>query len=259
MTIRPNSDGLYGSKELEKLDSNDLRALYAAALRGRAKPLPLSLLKPLLDRFRSRLVKDASAALREQSRFGLIKLILIRNPASQNAMTLTPTLAETTDAAYNCGRLLSLFNALQRKAHSSSEGGGKLNTTLAERYFSSASSSPNAAFGIMWRLHQAHLKKLSQGGEPGERAAAGFKNAIMDICSRFVGQPGLPPSFPRVFRLEEQGRFALGFYQQEAARAAAIKLWKEAQAKKGNVINTDDEVPADVELATSTEMPATAP
>ena len=259
MTIRSDSKGRYGKEELEKLDANVLRALYTAALRGRAKPLPLSLLKPLLDRFRARLVKDASAALREQSRFALIKLILIRNPASQNAMTLTPKLAETSDAAYNCGRLLSLFNALQRKAHSSGEGGGKLNTTLAERYFASASSSPNAAFGIMWRLHQAHLKKLRQGGEPGERAAAGFKNAIMAICSRFVGQPGLPPSFPRVFRLEEQGRFALGFYQQEAARAAAIKLWKEAQAKKGNVIKTDDEVPADIELATTTEMPATAP
>ena len=253
-TIRPNAEGRY---ETEDLKPGFLSALYSAALQGRDKPLPLSLLKPLLERFRARIVKDSSIALREQSRFALIKLILIRNPASQNAMTLTPKLAETSDAAYNCGRLLSLFNALQRKAHSSGESGGKLNTTLAERYFASASSSPNAAFGIMWRLHQAHLKKLRQGGEPGERAAAGFRNAIMDICSRFVGLAGQPPSFPRVFRLEEQGRFALGFYQQEAARATSIKLWKEAQAKKGNVLETDDDIPADVELAVI-EVPATA-
>lgn len=78
----------------------------------------------------------------------------------------------------------------------------------------------------------------------------------MDICSRFVGQPGQPPSFPRVFRLDQQGRFALGFYQQEAARAAAIKLWKEAQVKKGNIIPSDEEVPADVELATAIAVPA---
>ena len=40
-----------------------------------------------------------------------------------------------------------------------------------------------------------------------------------EILSRFEPQtPGAPPMFPRVLTLEEQGRFALGFYQQKAFR-----------------------------------------
>ncbi len=247
MTVRPNSEGRYGSKELEKLDANLLAALYSAALKAE-KP-PRALLAPLLDRLRARMARDGRAALNEQSRFALLRLILNRYP---HTMTIEPKLSDTTDTAYNCGRLLSIFNTLQRRAHSTGEGGGKLNTTLAERYFASASASPNAAFAIMWRLHQSHLKKLRQGGESGEKAAAGFKRSIMDICARFQAAPGLCPTFPRVFKLEEQGRFALGYYQQEAARAEAIRRWKDQQLKEGKrPPATDDEAPLEAELPDS--------
>ena len=147
--------------------------------------------------------------------------------------------AETKDPAYNCGRLLSIFDSLQRSAHD-----GKLEgATIAERYFGSASAAPNAAFSILWRLHHHHLKKLRQK-DTGKGAAHRIKQSIMEVCAKFQqkspveGQPtDAPPQFPRTFTLVEQGRFALGFYHQQAVRAAAIKAWLERQ-QGGNTLET---------------------
>ena len=142
--------------------------------------------------------------------------------------------SQIKDPAYNCGCLLSVFNSLQRAAHKTGDARKKLNTTIAERYFSSASSNPNGAFSILWRLHQHHLKKLRQGGAKGEKAAFRIKESIAEICVRFrEPAPGVSPDFPRFFTLVEQGRFALGYYQQEAKRAAAIRAWREKQKLQG--------------------------
>ena len=125
---------------------------------------------------------------------------------------------ETRDAAYNCGRLLAIFDDLQMAAHEYKlEGPG-----VVERYYGTASAAPNTAFGILWRLHQHHLRKLAQQGEKGRRAANAIKDRIGKLATLFP-QPGpnQPPSFPRTFTLVEQGRFALGFYQQKAAADAA--------------------------------------
>jgi hypothetical protein len=43
-----------------------------------------------------------------------------------------------------------------------------------------------------------------------------------------------PPSFPRVLDLQAQGRFALGFYQQKAADAAAVVKAGADRAKPEN-------------------------
>jgi hypothetical protein len=51
---------------------------------------------------------------------------------------------------------------------------------------------------------------------------------------------------PRVFTLVEQARFALGFYQQEAARAEAIRLWKKKQQAAGKT--AVEEEPPEEEL-----------
>lgn len=155
--------------------------------------------------------------------------------------------SQIKDPAYNCGCLLSVFNSLQRAAHKAGDARKELNTTIAERYFSSASSNPNAAFSILWRLHQHHLKKLRQGGAKGEKAAFRIKESIAEICVRFrEPAPGVSPDFPRFFTLVEQGRFALGYYQQEAKRAAAIRAWFEKQKLQG--IATTGEEPDEEEI-----------
>lgn len=128
---------------------------------------------------------------------------------------------ETDDHAYNCGRLLAIFDDLQREALST-EGNRFDGAGVVEKYYGSASSAPNSAFGILWRLHQHHLKKISQKGDRGKAAAFAIKRKIAEIAALFPQPAPLqPPQFPRTFSLQEQGRFALGFYQQKAADDAA--------------------------------------
>jgi CRISPR-associated protein Csd1 len=215
--------------------------LYRAALEGTA--VSSSLIKRVLHRLEADLIKFGDGVLETpipgktldairkasqpippsgQARFALLKLILNRIP--NKSMEQQPQLvADTSDIAYNCGRLLAVFDALQWRAHEGQlEGPG-----VVERYFGTASATPNAAFNILWRLHVHHLKKLSGQGEKGRAAAAAIEKRITEICALFGQSPEMrakrsSPSFPRVLDLQAQGRFALGFYQQKAADAGAI-------------------------------------
>lgn len=113
---------------------------------------------------------------------------------------------------------------------------------VVERYYGSACSAPNSAFGILWRLHQHHLKKISQKGDRGKAAAVAIKRRIAEVACHFAQvMPGAAPAFPRSFNLQEQGRFALGFYQQKAADDAvrrAHKSEKDKQEAKSNERST---------------------
>ncbi|HRZ36714.1 MAG TPA: type I-C CRISPR-associated protein Cas8c/Csd1 [Candidatus Paceibacterota bacterium] len=227
-TLRPDSRGRFDE---DKLKPDLMASLYRAALSGSAPSI--TLLKPLLERLQANIAKTGTKALYDQSRFALLRLIVNRhhrNRNEQNMQIQAKLPAKTDDTAYNCGCLLSVLNSLQRSAHD-----GKLQgASIAERYYGSASTNPSAAFSILWRLHQHHLKKLRQKGEKGQRAAHRIKESITGICSQFAPpKPCQPPQMPRVFTLVEQARFALGFYQQEAARAEAVRLWKEKQLAAG--------------------------
>lgn len=189
--------------------------LYRAALEG--TPLPISMLKPILDEFHSALVKDNEENQTypfSQSRFALIKLILVRNRKEDQFMP-TYELAETSDPAYNLGRLLAVFENLQDKYHNYQKKG----PGIVERYYGTVSSAPASAFPILCRLARHHLSKVRREDEA---AAGGIEKRIIEIMSKFQSSSlGKPPAFPRVLTLEEQGRFALGFYQQKAYRTSA--------------------------------------
>jgi CRISPR-associated protein Csd1 len=143
----------------------------------------------------------------------------------------TYELAETTDPAYNLGRLLAVFEALQDKYHEYE----KKSAGVVERYYGTASSAPAAAFPLLCRLARHHLSKVRRDDE---NAAAAIDRRMGDILIKFQSPgPGKPPLFPRVLKLEEQGRFALGFYQQRAFNAAAVSvhgLLKKAREAEGN-------------------------
>ncbi len=210
------------SGELDRM-SDAIGTLYRAAVAG-ASP-PVRLLEPLLSEFRSALVTDSPKKPKfpfNQSRFALLKLILLRNP--KGGFMPAPYLCETDDEAYNLGRLLRVLAALQDAAHDYGlEGPG-----VVERYYGSASTAPANVFGVLWKLHVHHLRKLEQS-EKGRKAAGRIRGVLADIAGLFPpGGPNQPPRFPATLSLEGQGRFALGYYQQLAADRKAIR---EAQAR----------------------------
>jgi len=220
-------------REAKDLQAETLSQLYRASLEGIAPSRML--LRPVLNRVNADLCRFGAGILETpisgkamraisdsntpipppgQSRMALLRMILNRNIKEGEPM-IEPKVFETSDPAYNCGRLLAIFDDLQMQAHDYKlEGAG-----VVERYYGSASSAPNSAFGILWRLHQHHLRKISRNGDSGKRAAEAIKRRIGDIAALFPQPaPNLPPQFPRTFSLQEQGRFALGFYQQMAVQ-----------------------------------------
>ena len=228
-------------RESKDLQPEILTQLYRAALEAHAPSLQL--LKPVLNRLAKQLVKDGpNTTLRNLSRFALIRLIVNRNRNSGEPFMETKVF-ETSDAAYNCGRLLAIFDDLQMNAHDFKlEGAG-----VVERYYGSASSAPNSAFGILWRLHQHHLKKVSRNNKGASEA---IKRRIAEIAALFPQPAPLqPPEFPRTFSLVQQGRFALGFYQQKAADDAARKAFKNNQNQ------TQSTSQPDVEIETTPALP----
>lgn len=200
-------------QKVSKLVTERIIQLYRAALEGTAPPI--SLLKPVLDEFHSALVKNDEKNPTypfSQSRFALIKLVLIRNGENKKEGGFMPTyeLADTPDPAYNLGRLLAVLENLQDKYHDYEKKG----PGVVERYYAAASSAPASAFPILCRLARHHLAKVRRedGG-----AAYRIEERITGIMGKFQSDlPNDPPTFPRVLSLEQQGRFALGFYQQKA-------------------------------------------
>ncbi len=128
----------------------------------------------------------------------------IRRVSDPNANRLTekeflPMLdLNNTNPAYRLGRL---FAALERIQEASAGGLGKLNSTIRDRYYGAASSTPVAVFTTLLRLKNSHLKKLSVG------QAAWFEKLLGEIL-------GVVNEFPKHLPLPDQGRFALGYYHQ---------------------------------------------
>ncbi len=234
-------------REEKDLRPEVLTQLYNAALQNTA-PM-LSLLSPILHRLAVDLSKpkDSSKSwqypLYKKSRFALIRLILNRHQRNAQKMSETvhapiigPKVHETDDFAYNCGRLLALFDDLQAKAHDYKLEGA----SVVARYYGTASATPNSAFGILWRLHQHHLHKLERMGDKGRRNAAIMERRIAEIAALFPPSgPRQPPQFPRSFDLQAQGRFALGFYQQKAEDDSGRRQAKQNKPSE----DTSDQAP----------------
>lgn len=116
-------------------------------------------------------------------------------------MSLNP---EEPNAAYRLGRLFAIYENVQRAAL------GKVNATIKDRYFGAASATPASVFPILERNSAHHLSGLRKGDKGG--LAQWFEREIDQILS------GIDTEFPRSLRLQEQGRFALGYHHQRATR-----------------------------------------
>jgi CRISPR-associated protein Csd1 len=130
---------------------------------------------------------------------------------------IEPQVFETDDAAYNCGRLLAVLAEAQQKAHDYKlEGAG-----VAERYFGTACAAPASVLPLLLRLNRHHLNTIGKS-EKYKGHERFLETSIQDILALFrPREENQPPAFPRVLNLQAQGRFALGFYQQQAADEAA--------------------------------------
>ena len=122
---------------------------------------------------------------------------------------------DSRDSAYLCGRLFAVFDRLQYLAL------GGVNAGVVERYYASASVTPALVMGRLFRNAQFHLAKADGG------IATNATKDFETITS------ALGTAFPSALTLEQQGRFALGYYHQKAEyrRRTAERKEQQAEAK----------------------------
>jgi CRISPR-associated protein Csd1 len=166
---------------------------------------PRSLLATIMMRFRA----DGQVS---PLRVALCKGVLTRNARldkrqdnrtdkGKPPMSLDPG---NTDPGYLLGRLFSTLENIQRAAL-----GAQVNATIRDRYYGAASATPASIFPVLLRNTQNHLGKL-------RKEKAGLAVNLEKEIGQIVDT--LPPALPRSLRIEEQGRFAIGYYHQTQAR-----------------------------------------
>lgn len=110
---------------------------------------------------------------------------------------------DEANAGYRLGRLFAVLENTQRAAL------GKVNASIRDRYFGAASATPASVFPMLLRNSTHHLAVLRKGDKA--RLGGWFEGEIGEILG------GLGASFPRSLRIEDQGRFAIGYYHQRYA------------------------------------------
>ena len=114
---------------------------------------------------------------------------------------------EASHVGYRLGRLFAVLESAQYHAL-----GGELNATIRDRYYGAASATPATVFPMLLRNTHNHLAKLRKQKGQLAKIAESLDYKIREIID------GLPPQFPRSLRLEDQGRFAIGYYHQRFDR-----------------------------------------
>ena len=189
-------------RKAEDLPVTTTRALFRSALHD--TPPPMDLMSQAVRRNRA-----------EQGvtrpRAALIKLVwLSHNPQpAKEDNDMVALDKENPEPAYHCGRLLAVVEEVQLEAHKPN----KLNTTVVDRFYGAASSTPAVVFGALLRDTQPRLAKLSPR-RPEVRGA--LQNSLAEVCGQIS-------EFPKTLSLMQQAQFSLGYYHQRAHnRAIAI-------------------------------------
>lgn len=178
--------------------------MMRAIITGQRYPRPL--LTSVVMRFRS----DGNI---NGLRVALCKAVLTREArlathSNSNKQEVSVSLDKSsTHPGYLMGRLFAELENAQRGAL-----GRELNATIKDRYYGAASATPASVFPMLLRNVQNHLSSMRK------KDNGGIAYTIESEISQIID--GLGDTFPRSLRIEEQGRFAIGYYHQSQARFA---------------------------------------
>ncbi len=156
---------------------------------------PLTLLATALMRIRS---DGEVTALRA----AILKSVLIRNLKMEAPMALDPA---NTNKGYILGRLFAVYEAVQRAAL-----GGNVNATIKDKFYGSASATPQKVFRTLDAGSQNHFSKLRKQS-PGY--AINLEKLLTTITD--LMDPGNDP-IPASLNSAEQALFGIGYYHQRS-------------------------------------------
>jgi CRISPR-associated protein Csd1 len=168
-------------------------------------PYPATLLASVVRRARAEQSKKENGKPVQNvsyPRAALIKAVLARRARYYNRNQKEAGVSldtANTNVGYRLGRLFAVLEKLQEEANPG------LNATIRDRFYGAASSTPVTGFFVPMKLKNHHLAKLENRGR-----AVNLDRLIGDIVDELT-------DFPTHISLEDQGRFAVGYYHQRQA------------------------------------------
>lgn len=199
----------HGSKQPDHLPL--FRLLVATATQGKADNIPPNLagdtLRAILEGrpYPATLLSAAVQRIRAEHEITYPRAALIKGCINRAARYSKPDQKEeltvsldlgNTNPGYRLGRLFAVLEKIQEEANPG------INATIRDRYYGSASSTPVMAFPTLIKLSKHHLSKLDNRGRE-----INFERLLGEIIDG-IGD------FPTHLSLEDQGRFAIGYYHQ---------------------------------------------
>jgi len=175
--------------KMENVPPNLTGAVIESIIDG--TPYPSTLLQQCIRRIRAEQTVN-------RSRAAILKAYLNRSnriyKPKEKELTMSLDLT-STNSGYLTGRLFAVLEKIQEEANPG------INTTIKDRYYGAASSTPVAVFSQLLKLKNHHIPKLS----PGRKIY--FEKLIGEIMCGIN-------SFPANLALNDQAYFAIGYYHQ---------------------------------------------
>ncbi len=200
---------IHGPKEPEFLSL--FRLLCSVAVENKADNIPShlteSIMRAILQkrRYPRALLQAALVRIKAEhevnyARASIVKACLNRNSRTGGVGAEKEMQMSLDSSNRNSGYLLGrLFATLERVQEEASPG---INATIRDRFYGAASSTPVTVFGNLMRQKNHHIAKISS---PGRQV----------FYEKLIGQivEGID-DFPAHLSLDDQGRFAIGYYHQ---------------------------------------------
>lgn len=205
--LKPQNGGRSLNERMKELSGLEPRLIFAILNRN---PLPDAAAARALQYIRSKMLDSGTDTVRREPipdpvSCQLLKAWLIRKNSPNHKGGETHMQAscnpEYPETAYQCGRMMAVYAAIQTRAMGKNLGAG-----VIQRYYTSASTCPALVFGRLSQLSQHHLAKIESRG-----AAVYYENLLSEIAQKIGRQ------IPLTLDLRQQAEFALGYYQQRAA------------------------------------------
>lgn len=160
-------------------------------------------------RYPDRLYSDTLIRMRAEQddskvnwrRIAIIKTYLIQNCNWKEGEDYMGLNEESNEIAYVLGRLFSVLESIQ------SEANPGIQATIRDRYFNSACGTPAIVFPTLIKLKNSHMKKIGREKE-------GTKKYYEKLFTEIMWKVDESEGFPKRLSLEEQGKFAIGYYHQ---------------------------------------------
>ncbi|NEG90099.1 type I-C CRISPR-associated protein Cas8c/Csd1 [Bifidobacterium aerophilum] len=187
-TIRPQS-------KTAKVSSEMAGAVMKSILNGTA--YPVSLINAVELRINAE--RDISP-----DRAAIIKAYYLRKTTNEQFReVLQMDIKKDSEyVPYVLGRLFSVYEQIQRAAIPN------INTTIKDKYFTSASATPARIFPILGELEAKHMRKTWH--------SEGYKVKLEKLRNELAEKVG--DRYPLRLSLEERGAFQLGYYHEDQQR-----------------------------------------